>query len=320
MMTTTYRRGSRLPIPLSDGRPLPLPRGPGPLGPTTRHLPTATTASTRGRTGHIDAVLYLLYADGRPSLEGPPCPTTDGNNGDNAWRGQDTSTPPAHAASCPSPPHSCAHNQRPRRRRCMARTDMSMLHARAASCPSRLRVPCPSRAHHAPQLTARTATTCGEDRHFNATCTCRIVPLAAVRAMPLAATHTMPSWPCAPCPLRLCAPCPIDGGGGVSSPLRAELFASSTNASDFAVVASSAPTCKFDTGGALGQSWYGACATSHPVVDRRARRSGGSLCAMQRRSLCAVQQRLAEDPLACTMVYPARDTGFSHYPGQDAGY
>ena len=32
----------------------------------------------------------------------------------------------------------------------------------------------------------------GEDRHFNATCTCRIVPLAAVRAMPFAATCAMP--------------------------------------------------------------------------------------------------------------------------------
>ncbi len=72
-----------LPIPLSNGHPLP--RGPGPLGPTTCHLPTAMMASTRGRTGHIDAVLYLLHADGHPSLKGPPCPTTDGDNGDDAW-------------------------------------------------------------------------------------------------------------------------------------------------------------------------------------------------------------------------------------------
>jgi hypothetical protein len=71
-------------------------------------------------------------------------------------------------------------------------------------------------------------------------------------------------------PLQLCAPCPIDSGGGILSPLCTELFASSTNALDFAVVASSAPTCKFDAGGALGGSWYGAHAMLHPTVDCRA--------------------------------------------------
>ena len=55
----------------------------------------ATTVSTRGRTGPIDAALYLLYANGCPSLEGPPCPTTNGDNGDNVWQGQDMLMPPA---------------------------------------------------------------------------------------------------------------------------------------------------------------------------------------------------------------------------------
>ena len=39
---------TRLPAPYPPFRRRPLPRGPGPLGPTTRHLPTATRATTRG--------------------------------------------------------------------------------------------------------------------------------------------------------------------------------------------------------------------------------------------------------------------------------
>ncbi len=62
------------------------------------------------------------------------------------------------------------------------------------------------------------------------------------------------------------ASCSIDSGGGVSSPLHAKLFASSTNISDFAVVAFSAPICKFDTGGALGGSQYGVRTMLHPTV------------------------------------------------------
>ena len=102
---------TQLPIPLSNG--CPLPRGLGPLGPTTCHLPTATRASMRGRTGHVDAALYLLHANGHPSLKGPPCPTTDGNDGNDTWQGQDTLMPPTRAALCPSPPRGCSHNQWP---------------------------------------------------------------------------------------------------------------------------------------------------------------------------------------------------------------
>jgi hypothetical protein len=264
---------TRLPAPYPPFRRRPLPRGPGPLGPTTRHLPTATRATTRGedktRRRHP-------HAPHRAPRRLAAAPTTNGHDGDDTWRGQNTPTPPA----------------------------------RAASCPSRLRAPCPSRLH---------------------------------------------------------APCPIDGGSGVSSPLHVELFASSTNASDSAMVASSAPPASSTLAGLsvgagtacalrcippwtpIASPWpvplaaldASPCATQwithsiglpratqqriavhDPAVDRCARRSRAvDRCAQRSsRSPCMVQQQIAArdaaaargarrgrggSPLACAVAYPA---------------
>jgi len=93
---------TRLPAPYPPFRRRPLPRGPGPLGPTTRHLPTATRATTRGedktRRRHP-------HAPHRAPRRLAAAPTTNGHDGDDTWRGQNTPTPPARAASCPSHPH-----------------------------------------------------------------------------------------------------------------------------------------------------------------------------------------------------------------------
>jgi hypothetical protein len=130
-----------------------------------------------------------------------------------------------------------------------------MLHAYAVLCLSQLYVPCYALYSHV---------------HYALTAA-HTMPLVATHAMPLAAICAMPLQLHTPCPLWLCVPCPIDGGSGISSPLCAELFALSTNASDFVVVASSAPTCKFDTSRALSGSWYSMCTILHPTVDYRVR-------------------------------------------------
>ena len=83
------------------------------------------------------------------SLKGPPCLTTDGDDGDDTWQGQDMSTPPAH---------------------CIMPLAASQLH---------------------PQPMATMVMTHGEDRHVDATCIHRIMPLAAAHVMPLMAACVM---------------------------------------------------------------------------------------------------------------------------------
>ena len=113
-ITITYQYGFWLPIPLSNGCPLPLSRGPGPLSPTTHHLPMAMTASMPCSISSMPTATLPLRAHHAPQLMAimatthgedktrrrhphtphraprhlTAAPTTNGHDGDDAWRGQ----------------------------------------------------------------------------------------------------------------------------------------------------------------------------------------------------------------------------------------